>query len=181
MRTMLPLALTLATLVACGRTPNRAKETAVQPPARNLTLQEAVLPQAAVASMVELDRPTPAAIKAKVHRTARRANPRTAAPPTAEVAVPVATRPTLEPAPRSIPTSYTVKTAVAADPHALEPGETVTVLPASSATPSPAEPVDPVGNRPADARGTGVHVGTGGGSCGGRGGGRHPGGLRGLH
>jgi hypothetical protein len=181
MRTMLPLALTLATLVACSRASDQPDETAVRQPARDLTLQDAVAPQATVASAVELDRPGSVAVKPKARRAVRRPKPASAAPTAVPQPAPVAEVPVLDPQPLPIPASFTVKSAATADPYALEPGETVTVLPASGGTPSPAGPADPVGERPADARGTGVHIGgTGGGSCGGRGGGRHPGGLRGL-
>jgi hypothetical protein len=179
MRTLLPLALTVATLGACGRTPDGAEETASRPPARDLTLQTAERAPAVVASAVELDRPAaPATPKATVRRTARRPKPAAAveSPAPANVPAPV-TAP--EPLPLAIPASMTVKTALAADPYALEPGETVTVLPASGGVASPGGPSERPSDRPADARGTDIHIGgSGGGRCGGRGGGRHPGGFR---
>lgn len=181
MRIILPLALTLATLAGCGRAPDRTEETALRPPVRDLTLQATERPAATVASAVELDRSPPVtAARPTVRRPARHPKP---APPLrpAQLAHVPAVPPTVQPVPLAIPARLPVKTAAASDPYALEPGETVTVLPASG-TPSPGGPVDLIGDRPADARGTDIQVGgRGGGSCGGRGGGHHPGGFRDRH
>jgi hypothetical protein len=185
MRIMLPLALTIATAGACRGAPARTEDTAFQAPARDLTLQPSETPKATIASPVELDRATPTeAARTAVRRPTRRSTTGAAPRPAAPVADVTVASPALAPAPLAIPAAVTTTTADASDPYALEPGETITVLPASTgATASPAGPSRVTDDRPADARGgTDVHVGGGGGggSCGGRGGGRHPGGFRGL-
>jgi hypothetical protein len=182
MRSMLPLALALATLGACGQVPDRREETASRTPARDLTLQPAEQPAATVASPVELDRtrPRPTA-KPTFHRAAQRSRPAPAARPVPVADVPVALTVPAR-APLALPATMTATAVAASDPHALEPGQTVTVLPASGGAPSPVGPGARTDERPADARGgTDVQIGgDGGGSCGGRGGGHHPGGFRGL-
>jgi hypothetical protein len=172
---LLTLLLTAAAAGGCRGAPEGARHQAPRVPARDLTLEQPALPEVAVASPAELtqtrversaarhlrraDRPAP-----KRSRTpARREAPRAPTPVVAAPAPAASTRP--EPA----------------DPHALAPGQTVTIIPASSGPSSaPATPRE----WPADeGPGTIIHAG-GGGRCAPRGG-AHPGtgwggGFRGL-
>jgi hypothetical protein len=102
-------------------------------PKRDLTLQQAPAPDMAVASRLEVPRPRPE--RPTVHRPRRSPEPalapsRKPAPPDASsnaeaVAVPTVAR---APAPSAAPPIVDE----AADPHALAPGKTITIVPVST-------------------------------------------------
>ena len=184
MRSLLLISLAIAAVGAAGcRAPAPDPGTATfRVPERDLTLQQAAAPRVEVASPVELARPVPVARPTVAHaRQARRAArvAAAAAPaPSPVIEDVVVTPPNTEAAVPASVASYEPP-----DPHALAPGQTVTVLPASSgagATPSSTSdwPADAPRDEP---RGVTSRGGGHGGSCGGRGG--HPGGgpgFRGL-
>jgi hypothetical protein len=177
MRTAVLFPLTLVATLSvsgCGADSDRTGQTARGVPRRDLTLREAAAPKVEVASPVELARMPlrPRAIHRPQHtrRPAPASRPEAAAPPAALAA------PTPAPAPpRSLSAA---EPPVAADPHALAPGRTVTVIPAGGGTSgaAPASAPDWTDQRPADAEpGTTIHGGRGGGGHGpgcGHGGGR---------
>jgi hypothetical protein len=142
---LLPLALSAAVTVgACRTGADGTEQTAFQVPKRDLTLQQAGAPQVEVASPLELARAEPTRhqsapqqqVQRRLTRTRRHATP--AAPaPNAEPATmdAVVTSPASAAA---TPVSQAVYEAP--DPHALAPGQTVTVLPASSSGGSTSNP-----------------------------------------
>jgi hypothetical protein len=174
MRTAILLPITLAALAAsgCGPASGTTEQTARGVPSRDLTLREAAAPEVEVASPVELAR-SPVRHRT-IHRAphARRLAPASRPAAAQPAAVPAA--PTPMPAPLSLSTAGLP---VAADPHALTPGRTVTVIPVSSgpADAAPASAPDWTDQRPSDAgRGTTIRGGGGGHGPGcGHGGGRH--------
>jgi hypothetical protein len=169
-----PLLLLLALVAAlgaagCGTGSGDPEQTALQPARRDLTLRDGAPAAVEVASPVELAR-APAEPRAPRHVShARRRAAVRVAPAKALASAPVAP----PPAPVAAPAE-----AEAADPHALAPGQTVTVLTASTASPA-GEPsrADWTDQLPA-TRGRGVMIG--GGHGGGCRGGPSGGGFRGL-
>jgi hypothetical protein len=177
---LLPLAAAAVGAAAC-RSPSDNPELG-QVPQRDLTLQQTAAPQVEVASPVELARAVPLGHNTAAHARKTRRAARTAAAAPAPLAPVIADVPVSAPAavatvPAS-PASYE-----APDPHALAPGQTVTVLPASNAAglaPTSTSDALPDAQR-GDSRGVTIRGGGHAGSCGGRGG--HPGGgggFRGL-
>ena len=171
MRTALLLPLALAAAAAgCGTTSGGRQETAYQVPARDLTLQEPDVPSVEVASPVELAR-TPAHQASHRARRARRSEPQPRHETAGAGETPAAAAPA--PAPAALEAAP-VATAAAepADPHALAPGQTVTIIPASNGGPTtdaaPAERLRPEGGRGVTTMHPGGH---GGGGCKPRGGG----------
>jgi len=178
MRTMLLLPLALAASVAasgCRTASDRAEQTAFGVPKRDLTLQQAENPGVEVASPVELGRST--APPSMTHRLPRARRPRPAPRPQAAEAG--AASATLAPAPAAAETHAhvapvaTAEASEAPDPHALAPGQTVTVIPVSTGSSSaPSSGPDWTDERPSGAgRGTVIHAGGHGGGCRPRGGG----------
>jgi hypothetical protein len=156
---LLPLALLTAAAAGCVDAPDRTPQSAGRAPSRDLTLERAELPAAAVASPVELMR---VPVRARVtHRPQRSRQPDSRAPASAGAPVPVA--------PVAISAAKEVE---AADPHALAPGRTITVIPASSGPVSaPARTDEPSAD---DGGAPAIHAGGHGGRCDPREGG-HPG------
>ena len=179
MRSALLLPLALATAVgvaACGTASADNEQTAYQAPRRDLTLPASEPAEVEVASPVELAR---APVQAQKAHSARRVTKRPVPKPTPARLDTVETR-----APAALSVSMAAAPAAeaeAADPHALAPGQTVTVLTASTASandgPSHGDWTDQL---PAD-RGRGTTIRGGGGRGCGHGG--RPvggGGFRGL-
>jgi hypothetical protein len=167
--TLLAFALAAAAAGGCRTAPEATEQASLGVPQRDLTLQQNVPPDVEVASPVELGRAQPA--RPASHHL-RRAN-RPEATPRVEAAIVTAAP---EPAAASAvaePVTTVAAEAEVEDPHALPPGRSVTVIPASS---SPASDEGWTDQRP-EARGRGVSVGAGphGGGCKPRGGGRMPG------
>ena len=179
MRALLLLPVALAAIAASGCRSASAdpEQTAFQSPRRDLTLRQTESRAMEVASPVELARaPAQARAARQVRHTtkAARASRRTAPP----VSEPL---PTPAPTPAA-PVAAPAETE-APDPHALAPGQTVTIVPTSTASSTDA----PSGGDWTDRlpeRGRGTTIRGGGGDCGGRGhGGGRPGGgggFRGL-
>jgi len=176
---LLPLALSAAfTVGACRTGTDDTEQTAFQVPKRDLTLQQANAPQVEVASPLELARAEPTRPQSAPHQQTQRrpiqtrrhvtpAAPASQAEPSTVDAV--VTRPA---AAAATPVSQAV---YEADPHALAPGQTVTVLPASSSGGSTSNPGStdrgPADAQPGEPRGPDIWTtGEGGGNCG-----RHPG------
>ena len=128
---LIPLAFVVA-VAGCGSEPEQTGR-ASGVPHRDLTLQEAPAPDLAVASAVELPQPHPE--RPRVQRPQRSPHSALApsrnhaapdaAPATAAVAVPAV-------APAPAPAAAPPLVDEAADPHALAPGRTITIIPASS-------------------------------------------------
>jgi len=165
---LLPFAVA-AGLAACGSGPDDTALASRRVPERDLTLQQATSPDLEIVSPVELGR-----VSALPASTRRAPQPRTTK--RTPRAVTVSTQPAEAPAPapattEASTTSLATAEAEAPDPHALAPGQTVTILPASGGS-SAAEPSghgDWTDRLPPD-RGTGTSIhGGGGGHCGGRG------------
>jgi hypothetical protein len=176
---LLPLALSAAfTVGACRTGTDDTKQTAFQVPKRDLTLQQANAPQVEVASPLELARAEPTRPQSAPNqqtqrrpiRTRRHVTPAAPAPQAEPSAVDaVVTTPA---AAAATPVSQAVYEAP--DPHALAPGQTVTVLPASSSGGSTSNsgwtdrgPADAQRGEP---RGPDIWTSGEGGNCG-----RHPG------
>ena len=185
---LLPLALAAAAVGGCGTGSEGTEQAALRVPRRDLTLQQAGAPEVEVASPVELAR-APVERRA-THRPQRARRAVEVAPPEATHDAPAPVAPAPAPVqfhadPISLATSAESEVPEAPDPHALAPGQTVTLIPASSrpASDGPSGAPDWTDERPDHAgRGPTIHVGGRGGSCGGRGPGRRPGGggFRGL-
>ena len=172
---LLPLAVVASLCAAgCNTRSGEPEQTAFQAPPRDLTLRDAAVPAVEVASPVELAR-APAEPGATRHvRQAPKRSAVRVAPAKALASAEVAPAPTPVPAASPAPPAE----AEAPDPHALAPGQTVTVLTASTANPA-GEPSagDWTDQLPATrGRGVAIHGGHGGGCRGGRSGG----GFRGL-
>jgi hypothetical protein len=154
MRIVMLLPLALAALAAGGcRTASEGTEQAsLGVPQRDLTLQQTPAPEVEIASPVELaraptERPTTQRPR-RAHRPAPAPHPEANAPGDAPA--------TLSPTPA--PTALAASAPEAADPHALAPGQSVTIIPASS---GPTTPEDWTDQRPS-GRERGVEVGGGG-------------------
>jgi hypothetical protein len=176
---LLPVALAAIAAAGCGSASADPEQTAFQPPRRDLTLRQAESPAVEVASPVELVR-APAQV-----RTARQVRPKARAAPTGRrAAAPVVA---VVPAPAAVPVAPSAPVAAPAeteapDPHALAPGQTVTIVPASTASTGAPSGGDWTDQLPAHG-GRGTTIRGGGGDCGGRGHGGRPdggGGFRGL-
>jgi hypothetical protein len=159
--TLLPLALLLA-VGACSQGPEESGRASTVP-TRDLTLERSPAPPAEVASPLELAYPRPE--QPRVHRPRRE---RRAAPAPSPHVPPPDAAPVAHPAPvpaiaPATPAVYRSSTrAAAADPRALAPGQTVTVIPASS---GPSVGSDPVEAAPSRA-GRAILIGRGhGGTC----------------
>jgi hypothetical protein len=157
---LVPLALVLAVAGGCHSGPEESGQ-APRVPARDLTLQQNAAPALEVVSPVEVPRPRPE--RPTVHRPRRSPpaapapSPRAAPPDAAPVAEAVAA-----PAPAPAPAPTPAVDAGPADPRALDPGETVTVIPASS---GPSVGSDPAEAPPSRA-GRAILIGRGhGGTC----------------
>jgi hypothetical protein len=157
MRTLLLLPLALAVAAGGCRTASQETEQAAfRVPERDLTLRESGAPDVQVASPVELaNTPTQ---RATVHRPQRARRPAPAPRPATPVPALVATP--AEPVPLATSTAPE-----APDPHALAPGQSVTIIPASS---GPSTEPDWTDQRPSGPT-RGISVGSGG-----HGGGCHP-------
>ncbi len=178
MRTFLlfPLALAAAAIAGCGGDSAGTEQTAFRVPDRDLTLRQADEPAVDIASAVELRR-SPPVQRPAAPRPRRVRRPAPVAPSTAAEPQPVAATP----APGLTQVEPGVVVASAAfeepDPHALAPGQTVTIIPASGGGSSEPDWTDQL---PGDAdRGVVMNPGGRGGGCKPRGGGTLPGGIRG--
>ncbi|HKU60853.1 MAG TPA: hypothetical protein VJQ44_06515 [Gemmatimonadales bacterium] len=129
---LIPLAFVVVT-AGCGSEPEESGHASTVPQ-RDLTLQPAPGPDMAVASRLEVPRPRPE--RPTVHRPRRSPDPALApsrksdATDAAPAADAVAVT-TVAPAPAPSAAAPIVDEA-AADPHALAPGRTVTIVPVSS-------------------------------------------------
>ena len=187
MRAVTFLSLTLVAALAaaaCRPAPDDAEQTAFRPPARDLTLRETQSTQMEVASPVELAR-SPAERRVTHHvRHARKAAPARQRQAMASVSGATAPVPAAE-AVVAMPVSLAATESGPPDPHALAPGQTVTVLTSGgdAANEAPARGTgDWTDQLPGDrGRGTTIRGGRGG-NCGpnGHGGRSGGGGFRGL-
>lgn len=146
-----PLVPLVALIVAsgCGSAPEETGRASTVP-TRDLTLERSPAPAVEVASPLEAPRPQPE--QPKVHRPRR--TPRPTLAPSHHSAPPDAA-PVVEPARRAVAPAP-------ADPRALEPGQTVTIIPASS---GPSVGSDPAEAPPSRA-GRAIMIGGGhGGTC----------------
>jgi hypothetical protein len=172
---LLPLALAAVAAGGCRTASEGTEQAALDVPRRDLTLQQATAPKVEVASAVEL---ASAPTRRPTAQRPRRAH-RPAPVPPPEATTPEVAPAALTPAPAPAqpePAALAASAPEAADPHALAPGQSVTIIPASS---GPSTPGDWTDQGPS-GRERGVSVGGGGhgGGCKPRGTGRMPG--RGL-
>jgi len=157
-----PSLIPLAVLMlgsGCGRGP---EETGRAPsvPARDLTLERSPAPAVQVASPLEAPRPHPERPRVQRPRRTARPAPAPVPPPAPPDAAPVAAAASAA-APTSAAHSSETE-AVAADPHTLQPGQTVTVIPASSGPSVGSDPAD----APPSRAGRAILIGRGhGGTC----------------
>jgi len=160
---LLPLALAAAAAGGCRTASDGTEQTAFRVPQRDLTLREAQAPEVEVASPVELGR---APVEPRATHRRQRVRPLTPAP---RLEVP---EPRGAPAAPAEPAPLASSASEPADPHALAPGQTVTIIPASGGTTTEGDWTD---QRPSSAGG-GVMVGPGGhgGGCRPRGPGMRP-------
>jgi hypothetical protein len=164
MRTLLLLPLALAVATGGCRTASQGTEQAAfRVPERDLTLRESGAPDVQVASPVELASiPTQ---RATIHRPQRARRP-------APAPRPATPAPTLVPTPAEPVPLATSAVPEPPDPHALAPGQSVTIIPASS---GPSTDPDWTDQRPSGpTRGIAVGSGGHGGGCHPRGGGIGP-------
>jgi hypothetical protein len=150
--TLLPLALAALAAGGCRTASEGTEQASLGVPQRDLTLQQTPAPEVEIASPVELaraptERPTTQRPR-RAHRPAPAPHPEANAPGDAPA--------TLSPTPA--PTALAASAPEAADPHALAPGQSVTIIPASS---GPTTPEDWTDQRPS-GRERGVEVGGGG-------------------
>jgi hypothetical protein len=165
---LLPLALAAVAAGGCRTASEETEQAALGVPRRDLTLEQTPAPQVEIASPVELGR-VPAE-RPTTHRP-RRA-PRPSPAPHPEAAAPEVAPAMLPPTPAPAHPAATALAASApeqADPHALAPGQSVTIIPASSGPTTPADWTDQLPS----GRERGVQMGGGGhgGRCKPRGGG----------
>jgi hypothetical protein len=144
----------------CGRGP---EETGRAPaaPSRNLTLERSPAPTVQVASPLEAPRPRPERPRVQRPRRTARPEPAPAPQPVPPVAAPVAEAAA---APLTAPAAAAPRPSAdaAADPHALAPGQTVTIVPVNS---GPSVGSDPAEAPPSRA-GRAILIGRGhGGTC----------------
>jgi len=154
---LLPLALAAVAAGGCRTASEGTEQAALGVPQRDLTLQQTAAPEVEVASPVELARvpsePPTTQRPRRAHRPAPARHPEANAPEVAPATLP----PTPAPA-QPVATALAASAPEAADPHALAPGQSVTIIPASS---GPTTPSDWTDQRPA-GRERGVEVGAGG-------------------
>jgi hypothetical protein len=166
MRPMLPLTLSLVAAVlavGCRTASDKVQETALRVPERDLTLQQPPSPEVEVASPVELARAPiqpPTGPRAQ-HPRRRAPAPR---PPASHQRVDSAA-PAHVLAPIRADSTATIPgtASLPRDPHALAPGETVTVIPVSSGPSPSSSPGWSDEPPPESSRGRGIHIGSGGG------------------
>jgi hypothetical protein len=154
---LLPLALAAVAAGGCRTASEGTEQAALGVPQRDLTLQQAAAPEVEIASPVELarapsERPTTQPPR-RAHRAAPARHPEATLP---EVAPATLTPPPVPAQPRA--TALAASAPEEADPHALAPGDSVTIIPASS---GPTTPTDWTDQRPS-GRERGVEVGGGG-------------------
>jgi hypothetical protein len=160
---LLPLALAAAAAGGCRTASEGTEQAALGVPQRDLTLQQTPAPEVEIASPVELAR-VPAE-RPTTHRPRRALRPAPARHP--EATAPEVAPATLAPAPAPAQPAATALAASApeeADPHALAPGQSVTIIPASSGPTTPADWTDELPS----GRERGVEMGGRGGGHGGR-------------
>jgi hypothetical protein len=138
---LLPLALAAVTAGGCRTAPEATERAALGVPQRDLTLQQAAAPEVEIASPVEL-----------AHRPAPARHPEATLPEVAPAAL------TMPPPAPPAATALAASAPEEADPHALAPVQSVTIIPASS---GPTTPADWTDERPS-GRERGVAVGGGG-------------------
>ena len=154
---LLPLALAAVAAGACRTASEGTEQAALGVPQRDLTLQQTPAPEVEIASPVELargpaERPTTERPR-RAHRPAAARQPEASAPEVAPATL------TLTPSPaQPVATALAASAPEEADPHALAPGQSVTIIPASS---GPTTPADWTDERPS-SRERGVEVGAGG-------------------
>ncbi len=180
MRTLILFSLALAALAAgCGSGSEGTEQASLGVPERDLTLQQGPAAKVEVASPAELGRAQPARPASDRPRRARRpiTTPRAASVAATE---PGALAPSPAPSREVAPVAVAASEPEDADPHALPPGRSVTIIPASSGTASSGPATDDgwTDQRPAGPEG-GVSVGGGHGKgCRPRGVGSMPGSQR---
>jgi hypothetical protein len=156
---LVPL-LVLAVAGGCGPAPEESGRIS-RVPARDLTLERSPAPAVQVASPLEVSSARPEQPRTHRPRRAPRAAPAPSPVPAPADAAPVA-QPVATPAPAPAAAPARAEAEAAADPHALAPGRTVTVIPASS---GPSVGSDPAESPPSRA-GRAILVGRGhGGTC----------------
>jgi hypothetical protein len=170
---LLPLALAAVTAAGCRTASEGTEQAALDVPQRDLTLQQADAPEVEIASPVELGRrPTE---RPRSRSAPRSPGPAPVPPPEAAEsgAAPAAPAPVAAPA-EATPVALAAMDAEPPDPHALPPGRSVTVIPASSGAAADEgwSHVRPEGREPGIVGGEGPH----GGGCKPRG----PGGMPGV-
>lgn len=159
-----PLVPLVALIVASGCGSGR-EETgrASTVPTRDLTLERSPAPAVEVASPLEVPRSQPE--EPRSHRPRRTPRPtlapsRHSEPPDAAPVVEAAAAPAVAPAPA--PAARRAVVPAPADPRALEPGQTVTIIPASSGPSVGSDPAD----APPSRAGRAIMIGGGhGGTC----------------
>ena len=154
---LLPLALAAVAAGGCRTASKGTEQATLGVPQRDLTLQQTAAPEVEIASPVELaraprERPTTQRPR-RAHRPAPARHPHASL---AEVA-PATLKPTPAPA-QPMATALAATAPEAADPHALAPGQSVTIIPASSGPTTPGDWSD----QPPSGRERGVEVGAGG-------------------
>jgi hypothetical protein len=155
--TLLPLALAVVAAGGCRTASEGTEQAALGVPRRDLTLQQAPAPEVEIASPVELAR-VPAVRPTTHHprralRSAPARHPEASAPDVA----PATLTPTPAPA-QPAGTALAARAPEEADPHALAPGQSVTIIPASSGPTAPAGWTDQLPS----GRERGVQMGGGG-------------------
>ena len=153
---LLPLALAAVAAGGCRTASAGTEQAALGVPQRDLTLEQTPAPKVEIASPVELGR-VPAE-RPTTHRPRRALRPAPARHPEA-TAPEVAPTLTPTPAPAQPPaTALAASAPEEADPHALAPGQSVTIIPASSGPTTPADWTDQLPS----GRERGVQMGGGG-------------------
>ena len=159
---LLPLALAALAAGGCRTASEGTEQAALDVPQRDLTLQQTPAPEVEIASPVELAR-VPAE-RPTTHRPRRALRPAPARHP--EVSAPEVAPATITAAPALTQPPATALASSApeeADPHALAPGQSVTILPASSGPTTPADWTDEL--PPGRERGIQMGGGGHGGRC----------------
>ena len=150
---LLPLALAAVAAGGCRTASEGTEQAALGVPQRDLTLQQTPAPDVEIASPVELAR-VPAK-RPTTHRPQRALRAAPARHP--EASAPEIAPTTLAPA-QPAGTALAANAPEVADPHALAPGQSVTIIPASSGPTTPADWTDQLPS----GRERGVQMGGGG-------------------